>query len=116
MQGKNKKIVIIGCFDRASYQKFVYQGFSVQSILPKSDLSSTGEELPSEYSLLHSSSSEKPKQYEASVSSKIRKSESSVDPLNNRVMLIDGTAIIYRSYYKILGNVAFYFFLLLNNF
>lgn len=36
-------------------------------------------------------------------SSKLSKSDASVDLLNNRVMLIDGTAIMYRSYYKLLG-------------
>lgn len=32
------------------------------------------------------------------------------NPSNGRVMLIDGTAIIYRAYYKLLGMLFFSFF------
>ncbi|XP_038983528.1 5'-3' exonuclease isoform X2 [Phoenix dactylifera] len=38
-------------------------------------------------------------------SSKLSKSDASVDLLNNRVMLVDGTAIMYRSYYKLIAKL-----------
>lgn len=38
-------------------------------------------------------------------SSKHSKRNANVDPLNNRVMLVDGTAIMYRSYYKLLAKL-----------
>lgn len=33
------------------------------------------------------------------------------NPSDGRLMLIDGTSIIYRAYYKLLGNISFYFIL-----
>ncbi|WOL03051.1 hypothetical protein Cni_G11771 [Canna indica] len=81
------------------------RAYSMQPILPKLDSSNTAERLSSPYDLQKSSANEKSVQFEETDSSKLRKSESNVDPLNNRVMLVDGTAIMYRSYYKLLAKL-----------
>lgn len=81
----------------------------MQHILTKSDSSSATEEVPSKYDLLNYATSGKSLQCQETDSSNIRKSGPPVDPLNNRVMLFDGTAIMYRSYYKLLGKVYLYY-------
>ncbi|KAJ8493037.1 hypothetical protein OPV22_014758 [Ensete ventricosum] len=81
------------------------RGYSMLPILPMSVPSNTSEGLPLQYSLQNSSTSENAVQCEGTDSSKLQKSEPLIDPLNNRVMLIDGTAIMYRSYYKLLAKL-----------
>lgn len=81
----------------------------MQHILTKSVSSSATEEVPSKYDLLNYATSGKSLQCQETDSSYIRKSGPPVDPLNNRVMLFDGTAIMYRSYYKLLGKVYLYY-------
>ncbi|THU62496.1 hypothetical protein C4D60_Mb01t05760 [Musa balbisiana] len=81
------------------------RGFSMLPIFPKSDPSNTAEGLPLQYSLQNSSTSGKAVPCEGTDSSNLQKSEPSIDPMNNRVMLVDGTAIMYRSYYKLLAKL-----------
>lgn len=81
------------------------RGYSMLPIFPKSDPSNTAEGLPLQYSLLNSSTSGKAVQCEGTDSSKLQASEPTIDPMNNRVMLVDGTAIMYRSYYKLLAKL-----------
>ncbi|CAL9115196.1 unnamed protein product [Musa textilis] len=81
------------------------RGYSMLPIFPKSDPSNTAEGLPLQYSLHNSSTSGKAVQCEGTDPSKLQKSEPSIDPMNNRVMLVDGTAIMYRSYYKLLAKL-----------
>ncbi|CAL9750491.1 unnamed protein product [Musa acuminata subsp. burmannicoides] len=81
------------------------RGYSMLPIFPKSDPSNTAEGLPLQYSLLNSPTSGKAVQCEGTDSSKLQASEPSIDPMNNRVMLVDGTAIMYRSYYKLLAKL-----------
>lgn len=96
---------MLECFYQNSHLVAHCQGYSMLPIFPKSDPSNTAEGLPLQYSLLNSSTSGKAVQCEGTDSSKLQASEPSIDPMNNRVMLVDGTAIMYRSYYKLLGNL-----------
>ncbi|XP_074589142.1 uncharacterized protein LOC141845033 isoform X2 [Curcuma longa] len=81
------------------------RGYSMQHILTQSDSSNATEEVPSKYDLLNYTTSGKSLHCQETDSSNITKSGPTVDPLNNRVMLFDGTAIMYRSYYKLLAKL-----------
>lgn len=74
-------------------QQLMHQGFCQMSTVQKSDLSQ--DPLPS--------NTDNRLQESFSASTKLKK-EIVASPLNSRVMLIDGTSIMYRSYYKLLGN------------
>ncbi|XP_042462796.1 DNA polymerase I-like isoform X2 [Zingiber officinale] len=80
-------------------------GYSMQHTLTKSDSSNATEEVPSKYDLLNYTTSGKSLHCQETDSSNITKSGPTVNPLNNRVMLFDGTAIMYRSYYKLLAKL-----------
>nr|CAD1837345.1 unnamed protein product [Ananas comosus var. bracteatus] len=72
------------------------KGYSKSSTLQKSDSSDVSRIPFYDKRVIQTISTDSPKP---------RENDTHVDPSNNRVMLIDGTAIMYRSYYKLLAKL-----------